>query len=34
MGFMVICEKCYHEHHDQCMGKAEMFDCDCKCFKK
>jgi hypothetical protein len=34
MGFMVICEKCYHEYHDQCMGKAEMFDCDCKCFKK
>jgi len=31
---MVTCEKCFHEHHDQCMGKAGMFDCDCKCFKK
>ncbi len=31
---MVICNKCYNEHHDQCMGKARMFDCDCKCFKK
>jgi len=19
---MVICNKCYNEHHDQCMGKA------------
>ena len=26
---MVICNKCYNEHHDQCMGKAGMFDCGC-----
>ncbi len=31
---MVTCEKCYHKHHDQCMGKAGMFDCDCECFRK
>jgi hypothetical protein len=27
---MVICNKCYNEHHDQCMGKAGMFDCGCE----
>lgn len=27
---MVICNKCYNSHHDQCMGKAGMFDCGCK----
>ncbi len=31
---MIICDKCSNEHHDQCMGKAGMFDCGCKCFKK
>lgn len=31
---MVTCNKCYNQHHDQCMGKAGMFDCECKCFKK
>lgn len=31
---MVICDKCDNDHHDQCMGKARMFDCGCKCFKK
>jgi len=31
---MLTCNKCYNGHHDQCMGKAGMFDCDCKCFKK
>ncbi len=31
---MVICNKCYNEHHDQCMGKAGMFDCGCICFRK
>ncbi len=30
---MVLCDKCYHEKHDQCMGKAGMFDCECKCYK-
>ncbi len=29
----LICNKCYNEHHDQCMGKAGMFDCGCKCLK-
>ncbi len=28
---MVICNKCYNEHHDQCMGKAGMFECKCQC---
>jgi hypothetical protein len=31
---MVICNKCYNDHHDQCMGKSGMFDCGCNCFKK
>ncbi len=31
---MVICNKCYNEHHDQCMGKAGMFDCGCICLRK
>lgn len=31
---MVICNKCYNEHHDQCMGKAGMFDCGCEGCKK
>ena len=31
---MVTCNKCYNEHHDQCMGKAGMFDCGCKGCKK
>ena len=31
---MVICNKCYNEHHDQCMEKAGMFDCGCICFRK
>ena len=31
---MITCDKCYNEKHDQCMGKAGMFDCGCKCFKK
>ena len=31
---MVICNKCYNEHHDQCMGKAGMFSCSCNCMKK
>ena len=31
---MLLCNKCYNEHHDQCMGKAGMYDCSCKCFKK
>jgi len=31
---MIIYNKYSHEHHDQCMGKAGMFDCGCKCFKK
>ena len=31
---MIVCNKCDNEHHDQCMGKAGMFDCGCKCFKK
>ena len=31
---MLTCNKCYNDHHDQCMGKAGMFDCGCKCFKK
>ena len=30
---MLICNKCYNEHHDQCMGKAGMFACGCKCLK-
>jgi len=30
----LTCNKCYNEHYDQCMGKAGMFDCGCKCFKK
>ncbi len=30
---MLICNKCYNEHHDQCMGKAGMFSCGCKCLK-
>lgn len=30
---MVICDKCDNEHHDQCMGKAGMFNCGCNCFK-
>jgi len=28
---MLICNKCYNEHHDQCMGKAGMFSCGCTC---
>ncbi len=31
---MVTCLECSREHHDQCMGKAGMFDCDCECFRK
>jgi len=31
---MLTCNKCYNVHRDQCMGKAGMFDCCCKCFKK
>ena len=31
---MVTYQNCSHEHHDQCMGKAGMFDCDCECFRK
>jgi hypothetical protein len=31
---MVICNKYYNDHHDQCMGKAGMFNCGCMCFKK
>ncbi|WP_281361087.1 hypothetical protein [Nitrosopumilus cobalaminigenes] len=31
---MVICNKCYNSHHDQCMGKAGMFDCGCSECKK
>ncbi len=31
---MVICNKCYNEHHDQCMGNAGMFECGCICFRK
>ena len=31
---MLTCNKCYNEHHDQCMGKAEMFDYGCDCFTK
>ncbi len=31
---MIICNKCVNDHHDQCMGKAGMFDCDCKYFRK
>ena len=31
---MLTCNKCYNGHHDQCMGKAGMFDCGCECFKK
>ena len=31
---MIICDKCNNEHHDQCMGKAGMFDCGCNCFRK
>jgi len=31
---MVLCDKCYNEHHEQCMGKAGMFDCSCICLKK
>jgi hypothetical protein len=27
---MVVCNKCYNKHHDQCMGKAGMFDCSCE----
>lgn len=23
---MVICNKCYNEHHDQCMGKLECLN--------
>ncbi len=34
MSLMVTCTKCYNEHHDECMGKTGMFDCDCKCFKQ
>lgn len=34
MRLMVTCNKCYNEHHDQCMGKSDMFDCDCKCFNQ
>ena len=31
---MLICNKCYNEHHDQCMGKAGMYACGCECVKK
>jgi hypothetical protein len=31
---MVICIKCSDKHHDQCMGKAGMFDCTCEICKK
>lgn len=31
---MLICNKCYNGHHDQCMGKAGMFSCGCDCLKK
>ena len=31
---MLTWNKCYNDHHDRCMGKAGMFDCGCKCFKK
>jgi len=31
---MLTCNKCYNGHHDQCMGKAGMFDCGCECIKK
>jgi len=31
---MVTCIKCYQKHHDQCVGKAGLFDCDCEICKK
>lgn len=31
---MVTCDKCYYEHHDQCMGKTGLFNCDCKCLRE
>ncbi len=31
---MVTCIKCSQTYHDQCIGKAGMFDCDCKICKK
>ncbi len=30
---MVMCDKCDEEKQDHFMGKAGMFECDCKCFK-
>jgi hypothetical protein len=30
---MVVCIKCSDTYHDQCMGKAGMFDCTCKLCK-
>ena len=31
---MVVCTKCSDTYHDQCMGKAGMFDCTCILCKK
>jgi len=31
---MLVCSKCYNEHHDQGMGKERMFDYWYKYFKK
>jgi len=25
---MLTCNTCYNNHHEQCMGKAGMFDCE------
>jgi len=30
---MLTCNKCYNNQHDQCMGKAGMYECNCDCFK-
>ncbi len=30
----MTCNKCYNEHHDQCMEQAGMFSCGCDCLKK
>ena len=31
---MVLCYKCFEEKHEECMGKAGLFDCDCQRCKK
>ena len=30
MDTLVLCYKCFEEKHGECMGKAGLFDCDCK----